>query len=82
MVLYGVALTATQTTITTLLQQSSSAEMQGRVFGFMSGLYAGCYPVGMIIFGPMADAVPLRLIMVLSGAALILLALAARKIKE
>lgn len=70
MALYGVALTVVQTTITTMLQENTEEAMQGRVFGLMSALYAGCYPAGMALFGPMADAVPLRLLMILSGAAL------------
>ena len=70
MALYGVALTVVQTTITTMLQENTEEAMQGRVFGLMSALYAGCYPAGMALFGPIADAVPLRLLMILSGAAL------------
>lgn len=70
MALYGVALTVVQTTIMTMLQENTEEAMQGRVFGLMSALYAGGYPAGMALFGPMADAVPLRLLMILSGAAL------------
>ena len=77
MTLYGVALTVVQTTITTILQEHTEAAMQGRVFGLMSALYASCYPMGMAIFGPLADKVSLSLIMILSGGALLLLASAA-----
>ena len=52
--------------------------MQGRVFGLMGSMYSGFLPVGMAVFGPLADAVPLQWIMVASGAALILLAAFAR----
>lgn len=71
MALYGVALNAVQTTITTMLQQKTEAGMQGRVFGLMSSLYSACYPLGMVFFGPMADRLPLQGIMIFSGAALI-----------
>lgn len=74
MALYGIALTMVQTTITTLLQENTDITMQGRVFGLMSSMYSGCYPVGMAIFGPMADAIPLQWIMVSSGIALIIIA--------
>ena len=77
MTLYGVALTVVQTTITTILQEHTKAAMQGRVFGLMSALYASCYPMGMAVFGPLADKVSLSLIMILSGGALLLLASAA-----
>lgn len=77
MALYGVALTAVQTTITTMLQEKTEKSMQGRVFGLMGALYSLCYPAGMMLFGPMADRMPLEGIMVLSGAALIGLAVMA-----
>ena len=46
--------------------------MQGRVFGLMGAMYSGFLPVGMAIFGPLADMVSLQLIMVGCGIALIL----------
>ncbi|MBQ9955771.1 MAG: MFS transporter, partial [Eggerthellaceae bacterium] len=77
MALYGVALTTVQTTITTMLQESSEVSMRGRVFGLMSSLYSSCYPLGMVLFGIMADSIPLPWIMVASGLALMTLAGAA-----
>ncbi|MCQ1530094.1 MFS transporter [Lutispora saccharofermentans] len=74
MVLYGVALTLIQTSITTLIQEKAESSMQGRVFGLMGSMYSGFLPIGMIIFGPMADAIPLQWIMIGSGIALILIA--------
>lgn len=74
MVIYGVALTLIQTSITTLIQEKAESSMQGRVFGLMGSMYSGFLPIGMIIFGPMADAIPLQWIMVGSGIALILIA--------
>ena len=71
MAIYGVALTCVQTTITTMLQHKTSSTVQGRVFGLMSSLYASCYPLGMAVFGPLADKLPLQGIMVFSGALLI-----------
>ena len=46
--------------------------MLGRVFGLMGAMYSGFLPVGMAIFGPLADMLPLQWIMVGSGIALIL----------
>lgn len=48
--------------------------MQGRVFGLFSTIYAGSLPLGMILFGPLADLVPLQWLMAGSGAALITIA--------
>ena len=74
MALYGIALTTVQTTIMTMLQENSEASMQGRVFGLMGALYSSCYPIGMSLFGPMADRIPLQGIMFFSGVALIIVA--------
>ena len=74
MVCYGVALTMVQTAITTMLQEKTDTSMQGRVFGLMSSLYSSCYPIGMALFGPLADTIPLKWIMVISGIALITVA--------
>ena len=75
MTLYGVTLTMIQTTITTLIQQQTKVEMQGRVFGLMGSMYAGFLPLGMAVFGPAADAIPLQWIMIASGIVLILIAI-------
>ena len=74
MLLYGVALTAVQTAVTTLIQEKARAEMQGRVFGLLGSMYCGFLPIGMAFFGPMADVIPLQWIMTASGAALVLIA--------
>ncbi|MGM9682316.1 MAG: MFS transporter, partial [Eubacteriales bacterium] len=71
MALYGVALTMVQTASMTLLQEQSSPEMQGRVFGLFGAMYSGFLPLGMAVFGPLADAIPLRLLMILSGVLLL-----------
>lgn len=73
MMWYGIALSLVQTTITTLLQENVKISMQGRVFGFAGSLYCVCYPVGMVIFGLMADKIPLQSIIVGSGIFLILI---------
>lgn len=72
MAVYGVALTAVQTTITTFLQEHTEGSMQGRVFGFMGAMYAVCYPAGMAFFGLMADWMPLQWSMAGAGVVLIL----------
>ena len=74
MAFYGVALTMVQTAITTMLQEKTDSPMQGRVFGLLGTMYAGFLPLGMAVFGPLADIVPLQWIMIGSGIALILIA--------
>lgn len=74
MAVYGIALTMVQTAVTTLIQEKSEPGMQGRVFGFLSAMYSGCLPIGMAVFGPLADAVSMRLLMVVTGGAMLMLA--------
>ena len=74
MLFYGIAMTMVQTAITTLLQESTEGSMQGRVFGLLSTMYSGFLPVGMGLFGPLADIIALQWIMCGSGVALLLLA--------
>lgn len=75
MLLYGVALTIVQTSITTMLQENADTSMQGRVFGLLGTMYSGFLPIGMALFGPLSDIVPLQWIMIVSGTALITIAL-------
>ena len=72
MTVYGIALTAVQTAVTTLLQEGTEASLQGRVFGLQSSMYAGFLPLGMAAFGPLADVVPLQWLM--AGAGVLLMA--------
>ena len=72
MALYGFALTTVQSTVYTLQQERSAPAMQGRVFGLMGAVYSGCMPLGMAVFGLLADRLPLRWLMAASGAALLL----------
>ena len=72
MFVYSIALTMIQTATTTIIQEKAESSMQGRVFGLMGAMYSGFLPVGMAIFGPLADILPLQWIMVGSGIALVL----------
>lgn len=80
MLFYGVALTMVQTTITTLLQEDTRTEMQGRVFGTQSAMYSGCLPIGMAVWGTLADVVSLRWLMIISGILLMILSYWSRRI--
>ena len=74
MFIYGIPLTMIQTAVTTMIQENAEESMQGRVFGLLGTMYSGFLPVGMAVFGPLADTIPLNLIMIASGAVLMLLA--------
>lgn len=74
MFLYGIPLTMIQTAVTTMIQENAEESMQGRVFGLLGTMYSGFLPVGMAVFGPLADVMPLTCIMIGSGVVLVLLA--------
>lgn len=74
MAVYGVAITMVQIASTTLFQEKSSSEMIGRVFGLFGAVYSGFLPIGMVVFGPLADIVSMRLLMVGSGVLLLIMA--------
>lgn len=80
MTLYGIAMTTVQTSVTTIIQELAEGAVHGRVFGLMGSLYSGALPLGMAIFGPLADVFPIQSLMVVSGISLLLTALAARSI--
>lgn len=74
MFVYGIPLTMIQTAVTTMIQENAEKSMQGRMFGLLGTMYSGFLPLGMAIFGPLADVIPLPWIMIGSGVVLILLA--------
>lgn len=74
MFFYGIMLTTIQISITTLLQEQTKLNMQGRIFGLFNTIYSGFLLLGMGIFGPMADIIPLQWIMSSSGIILMLVA--------
>ena len=73
MVVYGVAITMVQTATTTLIQEKAEMSVQGRIFGLLGAMYSGFLPVGMAVFGPMADKILLQWIMIGSGIGLLVL---------
>jgi DHA3 family macrolide efflux protein-like MFS transporter len=77
MVLFGLGVAAYMTTATTLFQEQVEPEMQGRVFGVEGIVIALAMPVGMLVFGPLADAISVEWVLVISGALMVLVTLAA-----
>jgi DHA3 family macrolide efflux protein-like MFS transporter len=67
MLVIGLAVPFFSTPSMTLLQETVEPERQGRVFGFVGIVMAVSMPVGMLVFGPLADAVPVETILVAAG---------------
>ncbi|MDR1909117.1 MAG: MFS transporter [Spirochaetaceae bacterium] len=58
-----------------LLQERAEPEYMGRVFGVFTMAATLMMPAGMLLFGPLGDIVPIDVILICSGSALLLLAL-------
>jgi DHA3 family macrolide efflux protein-like MFS transporter len=51
----------------TLVQETVEPEMHGRVFSYVGIVMAMATPVGMAIFGPLADVVSVQILLILAG---------------
>lgn len=67
MFLTGVAVPAFSTPSMTIIQEIVPLERQGRVFGFLGIVSAVAMPLGMGIFGPMADVWSVQVVLILAG---------------
>lgn len=72
MFLVGLAVPFFSTPSMTLLQETVEPERQGRVFGFVGIVTAVAMPLGMVIFGPLADVVAVESLLIVAGVVTIL----------
>jgi DHA3 family macrolide efflux protein-like MFS transporter len=70
--LFGIALPLYNTPSAVLLQEHVEQDYMGRVFSILSMLSTSLMPLGMLIFGPLADA--LRIEWILLGTGILMLA--------
>lgn len=67
MFVVGLAVPFFSTPSMTLLQLRVEPERQGRVFGFVGIVMAVSMPIGMVVFGPLADVLPIESLLVVAG---------------
>ena len=67
MFIVGLGVPFFSTPAMTLLQEKVEPERQGRVFGFVGIVMAVSMPIGMAVFGPLADVVSVELLLVVAG---------------
>jgi DHA3 family macrolide efflux protein-like MFS transporter len=72
--LIGLTVPAFSTSAFTLLQETVEPERQGRVFGFVGIVMSLAMPIGMAILGPLADVVSVELLLIVTGAATVVIA--------
>lgn len=75
MALFGVAMPIFNTPATVLLQEKVEEDYLGRVFGVMGMISTSMMPLGMLIFGPIADVIPIEWLLIGTGVFIIVLAL-------
>ena len=73
----GFTVPAFSTSAFTLLQETVEPERQGRVFGFVGIVMAVAMPIGMAVLGPLADLVSVELLLIVTGAATVAIAVVA-----
>ncbi len=67
--------------ITVTIQEKVEPQMQGRVFSFMQIAASCALPLGMVVFGPLADLVSIRILLTAAGALVISVSVAVWKLK-
>lgn len=67
MVIIGVPLPFFQTAATVMLQEKVEGDYLGRVFGVYGMISTSMMPLGMLVFGPVSDKLPIEWLLVGSG---------------
>jgi len=72
---FGVAMPILNTPATVLLQEKIEEDYLGRVFGVMGMISTSMMPIGMLIFGPLADMIKIEWLLIGTGAFIMCLSL-------
>jgi MFS transporter, DHA3 family, macrolide efflux protein len=70
----GFSIPLVQTATTTIIQEKAETEYSGRVFSLLGIMFTGFMPLGMAIFGPLADVIKIQTMIIACGVALLVLA--------
>jgi DHA3 family macrolide efflux protein-like MFS transporter len=68
MVLSGIPMPFLNASTTTLLQEIVPGDMQGRVFSLQQLIVSTVMPIGLAVFGPLADVVSVETLLVVASA--------------
>lgn len=74
-VMIGLVLPMTNTPTTVIMQEKIEDAFRGRVFGVFGMISSSIMPMSMVIFGPLADTIPIGSILIASGIGQVLLVL-------
>lgn len=79
MALFGVAMPAFNTPTMTMIQEKVDENYMGRIFGVFSMISTSMMPIGMLIFGPIADAVAIEWLLIGTGVLILFLSIFLRR---
>lgn len=71
----GITAPCYNTPITVTIQERVSPEMYGRIFSYMQIATSCVLPLGMILFGPLADIVQIQWILISNGVIIVIISL-------
>lgn len=72
---FGVAMPMFNTPINVLLQEKVDENYMGRVFGIIGMISTSMMPIGMLIFGPLADVIQIEWLLVGTGLFMLILSI-------
>ena len=72
---FGLSLPLLNTPTITMLQEKVETQYRGRVFSVLTMFNTSMMPLGMVIFGPLADKVKIEILLTVSGIIILLVAL-------
>ncbi|WP_342471747.1 MFS transporter [Metasolibacillus sp. FSL H7-0170] len=75
MLICGVAMPIFNTPSTVLLQEKVEGNYLGRIFGIFGMISSSMMPIGMLVFGPLADVIVIEWILIVTGILMIALLL-------
>ncbi|HEY5575379.1 MAG TPA: hypothetical protein VIK34_01470, partial [Clostridiaceae bacterium] len=75
MLLSGIFMPIFNTAATVMIQENVTEEMLGRVFSIIQIIISVVMPLGMLVFGPLADVIRIEYMMIGTGLLLAVLAL-------
>lgn len=71
----GLTIPAAQTAVFTLVQEKTDPSMLGRVFSLVNVMFTGFMPLGMAVFGPLADVIRIQTMVIICAVFIIILGL-------
>lgn len=71
--LMGLTMPLFNTPSTVLLQQKVDPDYLGRVFGVLGMIHSSMMPLGMLVFGPLADIISIELLLLVTGVLMFLM---------